>query len=170
MRLALTLYPWSDEWLSIGKFCQIAHGVQIVTSSANHRYEGLSSFPFAIFDRDENWLDRPSMPNAGADTVIGHDVWIGTSVLILPGAVIGDGVIIGAGVVVGGTTPPYYVIAGNPVQVIRARLTSDDAARMQEIAWWNWPIEDISVHETEICGTDLDAPERVSLEIAARHG
>lgn len=48
-RLAPYLFPGAPERLVIGRFCQIAHGVQFVTSSANHRYDGLSSYPFAIF-------------------------------------------------------------------------------------------------------------------------
>ena len=47
--LAPYLYPFSPERLIIGKFCQIASGVQIITSSANHRHDGISTFPFMIF-------------------------------------------------------------------------------------------------------------------------
>jgi virginiamycin A acetyltransferase len=82
--LAPYLYTQSPETLTIGKFCQIADGVTFITSSANHRYDGFSSFPFAVFlDMD---LSRPSMPDAGPDTTIGNDVWIGQGATILPGA------------------------------------------------------------------------------------
>ncbi|WP_425039709.1 CatB-related O-acetyltransferase [Primorskyibacter sp. S187A] len=165
--LAPYLYPFSPERLTIGKFCQIAHGVQIITASANHRRDGLSTFPFAIFDRDPDRPERPSLPGPGPDTIIGHDVWIGTGAMILPGAEIGDGVIIGAGAVVGGHIAPYSVVAGNPGQIIRARLTPQEAARLQAIAWWDWPIELIVEHEALICGADIDALEAVGLEIEA---
>jgi virginiamycin A acetyltransferase len=70
--LAPYLYTQSSETLTIGKFCQIADGVTFITSSANHRYDGLSNFLFAVFlDMDRN---RPSMPESGSDTTIGHDV------------------------------------------------------------------------------------------------
>jgi len=70
--LAPYLYTQSSETLTIGKFYQIADGVTFITSSANHRYDGLSSFLFAVFlDMDRN---RPSMPDSGSDTTIGHDV------------------------------------------------------------------------------------------------
>jgi virginiamycin A acetyltransferase len=39
-RLAPYLYEFSPERLVIGKFCQIADGVQFITASANHRYDG----------------------------------------------------------------------------------------------------------------------------------
>ncbi len=47
--LAPYLYDFSPERLIIGKFCQIADGVQFITASANHRYDGISTFPFAVF-------------------------------------------------------------------------------------------------------------------------
>ena len=46
-RLAPHLYSFSPERLVIGRFCQIAHGVRFITASANHRHDGISSFPFA---------------------------------------------------------------------------------------------------------------------------
>jgi len=164
-RLAPYLFPFSPERLIIGKFCQIADGVQVVTASANHRLDGLSTFPFAIFDEVAARAGRPSLPAPGPDThpdtIIGNDVWLGTGALVLPGARIGDGVIVGAGAVVRGEVPPYSVIAGNPGRVIRARLSPADAARMQALAWWDWPIETILAHEALICGGDLDALEAV---------
>ena len=58
--LAPYLYPGAPEHLRIGKFCQIADGVTFITASANHRYDGFSSFPFSVFlDMDRK---RPSMP------------------------------------------------------------------------------------------------------------
>tara|TARA_R110002072_G_scaffold107993_1_gene234535 strand:+ start:824 stop:1501 length:678 start_codon:yes stop_codon:yes gene_type:complete len=160
-RLAPYLFEFSPERLIIGNFCQIADGVQIITSSANHRYNGISSYPFAIFDggtRD----GRPSMPEAGKDTIIGNDVWIGQGAKVLPEAQIGDGVIIGAGAVVGGVVPPYCIVAGNPARVVRDRFDAQTIARLQKIAWWDWLIETILAHETLICGGDVEALEKVA--------
>ena len=103
-RLAPYLYPGAPERLEIGRFCQIAEGVRIITASANHPMAGISTYPFAIFDHQRvgDYIDQiTGLP----DTVIGHDVWIGDGAIILPGARIGSGVIIGAGAVVGGTVP-----------------------------------------------------------------
>lgn len=158
--LAPYLYPFSPERLVIGKFCQIAHGVRFVTASANHRHDGISSFPFMVFAADG--APHPSMPGPGSDTVLGNDVWIGTGAMILPGARIGDGVIVGAGAVVGGTVPAYTVVAGNPAREIRRRFSPDQAARLTEIAWWDWPIEVILANEAKICGGDVDALARVA--------
>lgn len=155
-RLAPYLYDFSPEKLTIGRFCQIADSVRIITSSANHRYDGISSYPFMIFTPGEAEC-RPSMPAPGPDTIIGNDVWIGTGTTILPGARIGDGVIIGAGSVVRGEIPPFSIVAGNPAQIIRRRFEEATIARLLEIAWWHWPIDKITAHEAEICGADVEA-------------
>lgn len=160
-RLAPYLFEFSPERLIIGRFCQIADGVTFITASANHRYDGISSFPFAIFAGDRD--GRPSMPGPGPDTVIGNDVWIGQGARILPGASVGDGVIIGAGAVVSGRVPAYSVVAGNPAQVVRMRFAADAIERLQQIAWWNWPIDVILAHEVEICGGDIEALARVNV-------
>lgn len=158
--LAPYLYAQSPEKLVIGKFCQIADGVTFITASANHRYDGFSSFPFAIFtDMDRN---RPSMPGPGPDTVIGHDVWIGQGATILPGARIGSGAIIGARAVVSGEVPPYSIVSGNPGRVLRERFAPEVVARLLELSWWDWPVEAILAAEAAICGGDLDALERAA--------
>jgi virginiamycin A acetyltransferase len=144
----------------IGRFCQIAHGAVFVTSSANHRHDGISTYPFAIFGGGPA-EGRPSMPEAGPDTIIGHDVWIGTRATILPGARIGSGCIIGAGAVVGGEIAPYSVVAGNPGRVIRRRFDATTIARLLDLAWWDRRIDRILQAEAAICGDDVDALDRL---------
>lgn len=157
-RLAPHLYSFTPERLIIGKFCQIAHRAVFITASANHRYDGFSSFPFAVFGGGpvEN---RPSMPAPGPDTIIGHDVWIGQGAMILPGAQLGNGVIVGAGAVVHGTVPDYAIVAGNPAQIVRMRFDETIIRRLTNIAWWDWPIGKILSHEAAIVGADLNALE-----------
>lgn len=162
-RLAPWLHPGTYEKLRLGRFCQIADGVRFVTSSANHRYDGISTFPFAIFD---GFGDRPSLPSWTPenfpDTVVGHDVWIGAGAMILPGARIGSGAIIGAGAVVKGEVPPYAIVGGNPARIIRRRFDDAVIAELLEIAWWDWPIADILAAETEIAGGDVAALSRIA--------
>lgn len=166
-RLAPYLFDFSPERLIIGRFCQIADGATFITASANHRHDGFSTFPFAIFDGGRN-AGRPSLPEPGADTVIGHDVWIGQGARILPGARIGSGVIIGAGAVVTGRVPNYAVVAGNPGRVLRRRFDTDTVGRLLRIAWWCWPINHIRAHEAAICGADIVALEAAAAELSSR--
>jgi virginiamycin A acetyltransferase len=162
-RLAPWLHPFSRERLIIGRFCQIADGVRFITSSANHRHYGLSTYPFAIFEGRFS-DDAPSLPASGSfrDTVVGNDVWIGAGATILPGARLADGVIVGAGAVVGGTIPPYTIVAGNPARVVRHRVPPETAERLVSVAWWDWPIEAILAAEAAICGTDAEALARAA--------
>ena len=159
-RLAPYLYPFSPERLILGKFVQVAHGARFVTASANHRHDGISTFPFAIFGGGH--AGRPSLPGPGPDTRVGHDVWIGEGAMILPGATIGSGAIVGAGAVVAGTVADYAIVAGNPAREIRRRFDADTVARLLRLAWWDWPIARILAHEAEICGGDVAALERAA--------
>jgi virginiamycin A acetyltransferase len=137
-------YPdFYGDRLIIGKFCQIAAGVEFMMNGANHQMNSASTFPFYIF---EKWNDTvpplEAMPMKG-DTIIGNDVWIGQDALILPGAKIGDGVIIGAGSVVGGTIKPYSIAAGNPAKFIRKRFDDELVTLLLQFRWWDLPIPKI---------------------------
>ena len=106
-------YEWTDDILIIGKFCQIAAGVEFVMNGANHQMNAVSTFPFYTLG---GWHMKPpalaDLPLKG-DTVIGNDVWIGQNAVILPGVHIGDGAIIGANSVVGSDVEPYTIVIGN---------------------------------------------------------
>ena len=112
--LAPYLFPLSPEKLIIGKFCQIAHGVRIVTSSANHNMKGFSTFPFNNFMMTPQTTTEEieamfQVPGKKGDTIIGNDVWIGMEAIIMPGVTIGDGAIIGARSVVVKDVEPYAI-------------------------------------------------------------
>jgi len=157
-RLAPYLFPTSAERLRIGRFSQIAHGVRFITSSASHAMDGLTSFPFPIFDPSQMARYQPDT----RDTVIGHDVWLGYRALVLPGAQIGNGVIVGAGAVVRGTIPDYAIVTGNPGTTLRYRFSPQDIARLLHLEWWNWPAERIARAENALLSGDLTALERAA--------
>ena len=60
--LAPYLFPISKEKLTIGKFCQFAHGTKFITSSANHPMGGFSTYPFKVFKPETmmGYIDLPS--------------------------------------------------------------------------------------------------------------
>lgn len=154
--IAPYLFEGAKDHIHIGKFCQIAHGVRIITAGANHAMEGASTYPFAIFEPERIGAYRDSFPK-GRDVVIGHDCWLGDSCTILPGAQLGNGVIVGAGAVVGGTVPDYAVVVGNPAKVLRMRFDADTVSQLNALAWWDWPREVLAQHEAQIVGRDLPA-------------
>lgn len=155
-RLAPYLFPFSAETLSIGRFCQIAHGVRFLTASANHATRGISTYPFAIFDPETMAGYQPDV----RDTVIGHDVWLGHDARVLPGARVGNGVIVGAGAVLRSEVPPYAVVAGNPARVVRMRFSEAEIATLENLAWWDWDAERIAAARAVLEAGDVAALER----------
>ena len=157
-RLAPYLYPGAPERLEIGRFCQIAHGVRLITASANHAMDGLTTFPFPVFDPAT--VDSYKAGFAGLpDTVVGHDVWIGHGALIMPGVRIGSGAIIGAGGVVAHDVAAYSIVAGNPARLIRPRFAPEVIERLLALAWWDWPIENVRAAVPALLAGDIPALE-----------
>ena len=149
------LYPWNNDKLVIGKFCQIAAGVEFVMNGANHQMNAVSTFPFYTLAGWDMKAPTPEdMPLKG-DTVIGNDVWIGQNATILPGVHIGDGAIIGASSVVGSDVEPYTIVAGNPAQFIRNRFDDELTNLMLEWRWWDNPIEEINSLIPILTSSDL---------------
>ncbi|MCB6616521.1 CatB-related O-acetyltransferase [Ruminococcus sp. 210702-SL.1.03] len=158
-------YPWSKDKLIIGKFCQIATGVEFIMNDANHQMSAVSTFPFYTLD---GWdMEAPlasDMPFKG-NTVIGNDVWIGQNAVILPGVNIGDGAIIGANSVVGSNIAPYTIVAGNPAKVIRKRFDEELIDLMLRFKWWDKSITEINELIPILTCSDL---EKVREELKAK--
>lgn len=150
------MHPGAPEKLIIGKFVQIAHGVQFITSSANHQMDGFSTYPFAVFGEPWSSSYKAKWPNKG-DTIVGNDVWIGHEALIMPAVSIGDGAIIASRSVVTKDVPPYTIVAGNPAKIIRKRFDEETIAKLLEIKWWDWPIEKINKKMANIVDADINA-------------
>ena len=150
------LYPWSRDRLVIGKFCQIAAGVEFVMNDANHQMNAVSTFPFYTL---EGWdMEPPSaseMPFKG-DTVIDNDVWIGQNATILPGVHIGDGAIVGANSVVGSDVAPYTIVAGNPAKPLRKRFDDELIQILLELKWWDKSVDEINALIPVLTCSDLD--------------
>ena len=136
-------YEWNCDKLIIGRFCQIAAGVEFVMNGANHQMNAVSTFPFYTL---EGWnMDSPTatdLPLKG-DTVIGNDVWIGQNAVILPGVHIGDGAIIGANSVVGSDVEPYTIVIGNPAKMLSKRFDDEMIDLLLRFKWWDKSIEEI---------------------------
>ena len=151
------LYDWNGDRLVIGKFCQIASGVEFVMNGANHQMNAVTTFPFYTL---EGWNAAPpakfDLPLKG-DTVIGNDVWIGQNAVILPGVHIGDGAIIGANAVVGSDIPPYTVAVGNPARAIRKSFDDEMISLLEKFSWWDKPIEEINALIPILTSGDIEA-------------
>lgn len=152
-------YDFMGDRLIIGKFCAIAEGIAFIMNGANHRMDGLTTYPFGIFRN--GWEKAvPSieqLPFKG-DTVIGNDVWLGQNVTVMPGVRIGDGAIIAANSTVTRNVEPYTIAGGNPAGAIKKRFGEEIIGMLLKLQWWNWDERKVFDHlETLVSGNDIDA-------------
>lgn len=156
-RNVLYHFPFVGDRLIIGRFCAIARNVRFIMNGANHKLDGFSTFPFSIFGQGwERVMPHASELSHKGDTRIGNDVWIGHGATIMPGIQICDGAIVGSESVVTADVPPYAIVGGNPARVIRYRFTQDVIRQLLNIAWWHWPVEQISQSLEAIVGHDIE--------------
>ena len=149
-------YDFIGDRLIIGKFCAIAKGVEFIMNGANHRMCSVTTYPFNIMGHgwEKASPKEEDMPYKG-DTVVGNDVWIGQNVTVLPGVHIGDGAIIGANSVVSKDVPPYCVVGGNPIKIIRYRFDRETIENLLDLKWWDWSAEKIFNNLDILCSGDL---------------
>ena len=107
-------YEWNGDKLIIGKFCQVAAGVEFVMNGANHQMNAVSTFPFYTL---EGWDMEPpkasDLPLKG-DTVIGSDV------------------------------DPYTIVVGNPAKPLRKRFDDELIDLLLTFKWWDNSIDEIN--------------------------
>jgi acetyltransferase-like isoleucine patch superfamily enzyme len=148
-------FPGDTAHVRVGAFCSIGPDV-ILMDGGDHRIDWVSTFPFRAY------LDLPGAyedghPRSRGDIEIGNDVWIGRGARVRSGVRIGDGAVIGAYSVVTRDVRPYAVAVGAPAREVRRRFSDEQVAALQQIAWWEWPMEAIERSVGSLCSDDLDA-------------
>lgn len=159
------LFHYGPDRLVIGRYCALARGVRFFMNAANHRSSGVSTYPFPLMggawaQAADLFRDRPYR----GDTVVGNDVWIGQDAVVMPGVRIGDGAIVAARSVVTSDVPAYAVVGGNPARLIRQRYDAADVERLQRIAWWDWPAEEVTAQLRVLMAGSVDDLEAVAVE------
>ncbi|WP_370195833.1 MULTISPECIES: DapH/DapD/GlmU-related protein [Aurantimonas] len=144
---------------AIGKFVNIAACVRI--NATNHPTWRATQHHFTYragdyFDGEENEACFFAWRRAHR-VAIGHDVWIGHGATILPGVTIGNGAVIGAGAVVSKDVPAYTIVGGVPARPIRPRFAAEIGARMDALAWWDWPHETLRTALADFQSLDAQA-------------
>ena len=133
-------------YTTIGKFCSIAANSRI--NALEHPIERVTQHKVSYRPNEYfRWLgvDAGFRERRQAKAVsIGHDVWIGHGAVIMPGLTIGNGAIVGANAVVTHDVPAYAIVAGVSATPLRRRFAADIAARIERLAWWDWPPEKLA--------------------------
>ena len=129
-------------YADIGKFCSIAANSRI--NALEHPIERITQHKVSYRPNEYfRWLgvDAAFKARRQAKTVrIGHDVWIGHGAVVMPGVSIGNGAIVGANAVVTRDVAPFEVVAGVPAKTLRLRFAPEICARIEGLAWWDWPV------------------------------
>lgn len=145
--------------LIIGSFCSIASGVKFMMGGTQgHNKDWIATYPLDFLDDDfDNYTTvGPKGHKLKGDTIIGSDVWIGVEAMIMPGVSIGDSAIIGARSLITKNVGPYEIWGGNPGCLIKKRFSNDQIAKLLEIKWWNWPLENIKENLKVIRSNDVE--------------
>lgn len=150
-------YEFIGDRLIIGNFCAIARGVTFIMNGANHRMDCATTYPFYIMGGEWGGAIAPVMLPLKGDTVIGNDVWIGQNVTVMPGVHIGNGAIIGTNATVASHIPPYCIAVGNPAKVIRKRFDEETIDLLEQLRWWDRPIEEIDTLMPILTTSDREA-------------
>lgn len=133
-------------YTTIGKFCSIAANSRI--NALEHPIERVTQHKLSYRPNEYfRWLGVDAAFRAQRQekaVSIGNDVWIGHGAVIMPGISIGNGAIVGANAVVTRDVPAYMIVAGVPAKPLRRRFPSEIAARIESLAWWDWPPEKLA--------------------------
>jgi virginiamycin A acetyltransferase len=128
----------SISYTEIGRFCSI--GPNLVCGWGIHPINGISTSPMFYSTRKQNGhtLASKDKVEERRPIIVGNDVFIGMNVTILDGITVGDGAVIGAGTLVSKNVPPYAVVVGNPMKILRHRFTTETVEKFLTVKWWNF--------------------------------
>ena len=130
-------------YADIGKFCAIAANTRInalehpIDRVTQHKLSYRPNEYFRYLGVDQEFRAR----RASRRVTIGHDVWIGHGAVVMPGVTIGNGAVVGANAVVTRDVPGWTIVAGVPALELKERFPAGIAARIEKMAWWDWPRE-----------------------------
>jgi len=147
--------------LIVGSFCSIGSGAAfIMAGNQGHRNDWASTFPFHYMPEVSAFAGARDGFRRAGDTVVGNDVWIGSEAMIMPEIRIGHGAVIGSRALVTKDVEPYTIVGGNPARPLRKRFSEEEIEMLLEMAWWDWPLEQLAEAMPLLCDGDIAALHR----------
>lgn len=151
--------PMVHDWqegtsLKIGSYTSIAMNVEIFLGG-HHRTEWVSTYPFPALIPEAAKIEGYAVSRG--DVLVGSDVWLCSNAVILSGVTVGHGAVVAAGAVVSRDVAPYSIVAGNPARHVRWRFSPEVCAALLEVAWWDWPEQEVRSISPLLCSDQLDS-------------
>ena len=153
-------YGTGDAPVRVKRFASIHPTVTFMTSG-KHPLDAVTTYFFY-------WAMREGEPEHGESSgpiTVGSDVWIGYDAMVVGGVTLGDGAVIAARALVTKDVAPYEIVGGVPARHIGWRFDEQTREALLKIAWWDWPVEKVLAHRTQLYGRG----DRV-VDFIARHG
>lgn len=144
-----------DTRLRIGEYCSMSPWAYVYLGG-RHSMVATTTYPHRILWGMDG-AGEDGYPTPTGDTWIGSDVWLCPGSHVMSGLRIGNGAIIGVGSIVTRDVPDYAIVAGNPAKVLGWRHTEEQRAALLEIAWWDWPREEVRRAVPLLADPDVDA-------------
>lgn len=142
-----------ENGISIGKFCSIGPGCVAILDDLTHRLEWVTTFPFTSESYRWEFPDaqKYNTEKRRKGITLENDIWIGENVILLGGTHIENGVVVAAGSVVHGKLMSYGVYGGNPAKLLYFRFDEKTIELLNNIQWWNKPINWIKNNMEFLC-------------------
>lgn len=149
---SLFTHIYDDTKVTIGNWSSVGSTIAL---GGGHPVDRITTYPLSILLGLEG-AGKDGFPAPSKDTVIGSDVYGGLNSLIMSGVTIGDGAVLGVNSLITKDVPAYAIVGGNPGKIIRYRFNEEQIAALQEICWWDWPLEEIKEAAPMLASPDID--------------
>ena len=122
-----------NKKITIGNHCMFAWGSLVTDSWINDKIISIEQRRKWLTASAKDDLRLMPLRMESEPVLIEDNVWVGFDAVVLPGVKLGRGCIVGSKSIVSEDVPPYAIVAGNPLKVIRY-LQPDDTDEAKAFA------------------------------------